>query len=95
MIVIVMSELSWLKIESRFFLMFGCKLRLAGRHYTFGVVLFAELVRQKLPYANKGTIGHGYTFGVVLFAERSSLKNFPALVQKPLGMANVNLTTYG
>ena len=36
----------------------GC--RLAGQHYTLGVVPFAELVRQKLPYASKGTIGHGY-----------------------------------
>ena len=60
MVVVVVSELSWLRIESRFFLMFGCKLRLAGRHYTFGVVLFAELVRQKLRYASKGIIGHGY-----------------------------------
>ena len=25
-------------------------------------MLFAELIRQKLPYASKGTIGHGYVF---------------------------------
>ena len=27
-----------------------------GRHYTFA------FCRQKLPYASKGTIGHGYSF---------------------------------
>ncbi len=66
-----MSELSWLIIESRFFLMFGCKLRSAGRHYTFGVVLFAELVRQKLPYASKGTIGHGYSYQAIFLIKRA------------------------
>lgn len=33
-----------------------------------GVMLFAELIRQKLPYASKETVGHGYQYKLVLFS---------------------------
>lgn len=56
---VVVSELSLLRIKSRSFLMFSCKLRLAGQHYIFGIVLFPKIICQKLPYASKRTIEHG------------------------------------
>lgn len=42
---VIMGESELVKNKIAIFFTFGCKLRLAGRHYTFGVVFFAELIR--------------------------------------------------
>lgn len=64
MIVVMISELSWLRIKLQFFFIFGYNLHLANRHYTFGVVFFIKLVCQKLFYASKRTIGHDYRYSI-------------------------------